>query len=76
MATLKDRKFKLLRKEDVNEKNLEGIFTDMDDRFRSLDQRRITQQSEMETNATLSDVITTLNNLISALNSSELTEEN
>ncbi|MBC8459765.1 MAG: hypothetical protein H8D67_17375 [Deltaproteobacteria bacterium] len=74
MAGLRKRGVVLTKDEEINVKNLEDISRHFDDRLRELDLRRIVQQSSLDDGATLADVISALNALNTALNSSDLTE--
>ena len=53
----------------------ERIFQHYDQSLRELDDRRIPQVGTIDSAATLADVISSLNVLISHLNKSDLTEE-
>lgn len=75
MSKLKYRPLRLNRAEDINPTNIEKMLTAYDDNFRQLDRRRIAQMSALDTSAELSNVVTKLNDLIAALNASELTED-
>ena len=72
---LKIRPFKITKKEDFTPENNEKAMQYFDEQFRTLDSRRITQQTELDSGALLADVITKVNTIIQALNSSDLTEE-
>lgn len=76
---LRKRPIKLSSDGDVKSQSLEKIFDHYDDRIKELDQRRITQQTAVETGATDADTIVNLvsaiNTLFASLNASSLTED-
>ena len=71
---LRKRPSKITKPEDLNPDQLERIHQHYDDRIRELDNRRISQGTVLEDGASLADVITALNLLLSQLNNSDLTE--
>jgi len=72
---LRKRPFKVIKQEDISPEQLERIYSHYDDRILELDKRRIGQVPVVSTAATLSDVITRLNELLAKLNASDLTED-
>ena len=75
MANLPERHIKIREDKDLNAKNLERMIQLYDQNFRQLDGRRITQITQLSSGASLSDVISKVNELIAALNASDLTTE-
>ena len=75
MAGLRKRPFHLRGKQDVTDNQLEKIFSHYDDRMLEIDKRRITQQSSIASDADAATIAAALNSLISALNASDLTNE-
>ena len=76
MANLKERNIKIREEKDFNARNLERMIQAYDDNFRQLDNRRIGQITQLDSGAVLADVIAKVNELILALNTSDLTTEN
>jgi len=75
MTLLSERKLKNIRPADFNADSFENVMKDVDDKFRTLDNRRLTQIDVLSDSATSSDIITKINDLINALNASDLTNE-
>lgn len=73
MTNLRKRPFQIFKSEDINQNNIENIFRHYDEQFTRVDSRRISQISTLAASATLADVIDKLNELIVALNGSDLT---
>lgn len=73
--SLKKRPVRLNRPEDMSIENLERINTHFDDRIRELDERRIAPISKISdtSTATTQEIAEKLNELIDALNKSNLT---
>jgi len=74
MGSIRKRAVVLTKNDDIKVKNLEDIHRHYDDRLRELDFRRITQRDIVDDGAALADVITAVNALFAALNSSDLTD--
>lgn len=76
---LKRRPERLTKQEDINPDVIEKIFNHYDDRIRELDKRRIAQQTAVtegdSDSETITNLVSAINNLITALNASSLTEE-
>lgn len=75
MARLKERPIKITDKKDFTPEVNEKVMRHYDEQLRTLDLRRISQQSSVSDSAALADVISALNTLITALNQSDLTED-
>ena len=75
MAVLKERNIKIRGDRDFNAKNLERMIQAYDQNFRQLDNRRISQITLLDTGASSADIIAKINELITALNASDLTTE-
>lgn len=75
MAKLKPRPVDTRSKAVFVPEDRERIFQHYDQSLRTLDNRRIPQIETIDSAATLADVISSLNVLISHLNKSDLTEE-
>jgi len=75
MTLLPERKLKNIRPTDFNADSFENVMKDVDDKFRTLDNRRLTQIDVLSGSASSSDIITKINELINALNASDLTNE-
>lgn len=74
MALIK-RKIRLRREEDLTHEKVEEALNHFDKQVTILDERRIAQQTALESDATTSDIINAINNLFDALNGSDLTED-
>lgn len=76
---LKRRPLKITQKEHIGPTNLERNFSHIDNQLIQLDDRRIAQQTEVSVGsddaATIVNLTTAINNLIQALNASDLTDE-
>lgn len=75
MSKLAERSVRINREEDIVPEILERALQSIDDNFRRIDQRRIKQQTKLDMDASLENVIKTLNTLIDALNNSDFTED-
>lgn len=75
MALLKNRSEVLTQENDVNLVNLEKIFNHYDQQFNTLDERRLSQISILPSSATSAQIIDKINEIIVALNNSDITSE-
>lgn len=72
---LKERPIKIHQEKDFNPANNEKVMQHYDEMLRIIDNRRIAQITALSSDASLSDVIIKINEIITALNASDLTEE-
>lgn len=75
MAVLSERPYKNIRPDDFNNETFEKVMKHQDENFRKLDSRRIAQVDTLASDATTDNIISKMNELINALNASDLTEE-
>lgn len=75
MPKLDPRPEDINKQEDINVPSLKKILNHYDDQLNKIDNRRLAQMTSISGSATLSDVISKLNSIISALNDSDFTED-
>jgi len=75
MSELDQRPVKFSLEEDINLQNMEKILRWNDDQFKNIDNRRINQSVTLDSTATLADVISKVNEIITGLNGSDLTTD-
>lgn len=75
MTNLRKRPFQVMHAGDFNPDHIENIFRHYDDQLNKVDGRRISQIVSLAPTATLADVISKVNELIVALNESDLSND-